>query len=340
MQVIRDFVRRLDQQSMYLPGLLASDYYLRLDKRPGWFARSNNYLLLLAGSSLSLPKAAAYRRVMASRAPLTGAVGEDASETFIDLLIVAASKDFEIIGFAIDSAVSRSINPVKTVTVVVPTSEVRSAENALANLEVRAHVVDEQTLLPAEFISAIFRAFGARGGWILQQFLKLEYVLQSEAKGVLVLDADTVLLNSQTWLDSSGMQALHLSTEFNPSYYEFLGQLGFELADSHPTHVTHHMLMQPGLLRSIFARLRISGVSDLFERVLEFCHRHKTNSVSIDYELYAQGVTRYFPEKIALQRFGNKTIISNGAPLTRAYVSDLVRRNRATFNSLSFHSYA
>ena len=170
--------------------------------------------------------------------------------------------------------------------------------------------------------------------------MKLEYVLQSEAKGVLVLDADTVLLNSQAWLDSSGLQALHLSTEFTSSYYEFLGQLGFELGDYHPTHVTHHMLMQPVLLRSIFAQLRISGVEDLFERVLEFCHRHKTHSVSIDYELYAQGVTGYFPERISPQRFGNKTINSNSVPLTRDYVSDVVRRNRASFNSLSFHSYA
>ena len=59
-------------------------------------------------------------------------------------------------------------------------------------------------------------------GWVLAQYLKIWTVATSESEGVLVLDADTLLLSPRIFLDRSGKQILTPSVEFHRTYYAFL----------------------------------------------------------------------------------------------------------------------
>ena len=75
-------------------------------------------------------------------------------------------------------------------------------------------------------MEALKLRFQSRYGWTLQQFLKISFVLESSLDAILIVDADTVLLEERSWISDSGRQILTPSDEFNISYYDFLSTIG------------------------------------------------------------------------------------------------------------------
>lgn len=120
----------------------------------------------------------------------------------IDLLFVATRKDFSTLGFALVNAQKGSKNEIEKITIIVPSDDVVECKRLLKHLNTKdlapVAVIDETVLIAAEVSQSLRDKFGARFGWILQQLLKVSNILKSEAAGVLVVDADTVLLKERT----------------------------------------------------------------------------------------------------------------------------------------------
>lgn len=262
----------------------------------------------------------------------------------IDLLFVATRKDFSTLGFALVNAQKGSKNEIEKITIIVPSDDVVECKRLLKHLNTKdlapVAVIDETVLIAAEVSQSLRDKFGARFGWILQQLLKVSNILKSEAAGVLVVDADTVLLKERTWLDCAGNQVLLTSSEYNEPYYTFLHSLGLSLVPPITTHVTHHMLMQPLVLKEILKEAGVQDVEKLAEVIVNYPHQNLVSPVSLDYELYAQGLLKLFPEKAILLKFGNKGITLNRSTNADSLSQSIeVETKLNEYFSVSYHSY-
>jgi hypothetical protein len=57
--------------------------------------------------------------------------------------------------------------------------------------------------------------FPQKYGWVLQQFLTIEQVINSQFAGVLQINSDTLILKPVLWLDYDENQPLFVSSEYN-----------------------------------------------------------------------------------------------------------------------------
>jgi hypothetical protein len=260
----------------------------------------------------------------------------------IEILSVAAKKDFATLIFAMESAVENSINQIVKLTIVSPKKDIdeefiRKLRGKLSGVEII--FVPEEDIIGDEIRIELRELFGARYGWILQQLLTIEFCLNSHQKGVLVLNADTILTQKKIWLDNKGQQILMPSLEFHPPYYDFLHKaFGFSRYPKY-TFITHHMLFQPIVMRYIFDELGIKNLRDLLEKMKQYADLNVPSPVCLEFEIYGQGILKYMPEKTKLVRFSNIGIprpekLEEGIEKIRLeYVS-----NRKV-NSISFHDY-
>jgi len=201
------------------------------------------------------------------------------------------------------------MNPVGRITVITPSADIELCNEALkhcnSSLPTSVKVVQEESFLTESLAKDLRLAFGDRFGWVLQQLLKLAFVESSTFGGVLVVDGDTVLLTPRIWLGADGAQLLPVSSEYNHPYYTFLQELGLGDAQPETTHVTHHMLMQPKLLKSFLANRGFQSVEELGRYLAKKTFKDSHAPFSVDYELYAQSLLTLVPEKARLSKFGN-----------------------------------
>ena len=98
-----------------------------------------------------------------------------------------------------------------------------------------------------------------RVGWTVQQVIKLGFLYTNltEGNSILIVDADTILLNENTWLDTHGRQLLSISEEYHHPYQSHFERflnlkredlVKFRLPFS---FVTHHGLFQKHLISDL-----------------------------------------------------------------------------------------
>lgn len=335
MRSLSKIARHLDRRGLWLPLLFESHWYDRRDK-------SHFALAMKLSEVLKSSRFAASKRYRAIALKASNSELSDPNPPKIDLFFACAGKDLLTLSVAIESAAQRVQNPVENINVVVPDPEQQVASTILAtelsadtysrlSLSVDSQWIGEKTL---QEIKAVF---GGRFGWILQQLITTNFVLNSDANGVLVVNSDTMLLVPKLFLDSRGTQILLRSSEFNPPYYKFLSSLDSSVVVS-ATHVTHHMLMQPQLMREIFNHLGFQSIDDLASRALEFAEVHDQQEFCLEFELYAQFVKKLFPDRFIEAKFANISVARSGdLRFLRRDVDKIAKTNK--FNSVSFHDY-
>ena len=98
-----------------------------------------------------------------------------------------------------------------------------------------------------------------RIGWTVQQVIKLGFLYSNVTEGnsIFIVDADTILLNENTWVDKHGRQILSISEEYHQPYQSHLERfidrskeelLKYRLPFS---FVTHHGLFQKHLISDL-----------------------------------------------------------------------------------------
>lgn len=258
----------------------------------------------------------------------------------IELLTVATVKDFEVFPLTIQSAINSSLNPITAVTVIVPQAEIAEFETALANLELDAEskVLGEEDVIDSSDRDLIRSTFPNRYGWVLQQFLAVEYILSSKLAGVLLVNCDTVLTKKVHWLDSAGNQKLLASLEFHAPYYELLQKIYGLPRSPDYTFVTHHMLFQPALLRSILDIPEGASISGYLRRILEKADLRENSPLCAEFEPYGQAMFKLYRHKVTLEKFANLGLVRTSDHL------ELTRRAlgfdpKFKYKSISLHSY-
>jgi hypothetical protein len=260
------------------------------------------------------------------------------SDIQIDLLFLATRKDFPLLARAIPAAQSSLSNyTVGETYVVVPSSMVEECSTFLDRRKVHALTLNEENFISPYEIERLASKFGSRFGWILQQILKILFVSQSKASAVLVVDADTVLTTSRNWLDNRGKQILLPSWEFNNSYYEVLRKMGICSESPEHTFVSHHMLMQPDIMKEICEHLKWADSKSLVDYVLQIKASNSQSPISIDYELYAQYLISRYPKRVALKKWANLEVVMK--PSRSLEIDDYIDSYKNRFASVSFHSY-
>jgi hypothetical protein len=254
----------------------------------------------------------------------------------IEILIVAAGKDMELLPDVIRGAVASTLNPICGITIVIPLADQKQCEKII---HPEAHASEIKILLEDDVLdesnrSKIKSRFGDRYGWVLQQVLSVEYILNSKAAGVLLLDADTVLIRKVAWVDSSGNQKLLVGFAFHKPFHELLNTLIKTDLEPKTTHVTHHMLIQPEFLREIFKKFSLIDTQNLVDQIVQHANPNEESAISIDFELYAQAIMKLHPEKMELRKFSNVSVARN-----KDTTFLTLQKEFENYNSVSMHSY-
>jgi len=246
-------------------------------------------------------------RMSTLRLPVDPLLGHQPSP--LEVVIVAAGKDFRTLPYSAASALHRTGHPIEKLSLIVPGKDVAAARRIASSLTSTALVVvvSEDEILEASLRNDLRVKFASRYGWILQQFLCLEAVTRSDAPGVLLIDADTILMRPRVLL-AEGVQVLFESLEHHEPYYRFLQELSPIFTQMVGSHVTHHMLQQPDILRSILMTTSDGSVTELARHVVEHADTREPSGVSLDYEFYAQGALELFPERIVKAKWANRHV--------------------------------
>jgi len=185
----------------------------------------------------------------------------------IELLICSTRKDFAYLENVVNSALKYSRNEISSVTIIVPAGDMMECRELLSKVSKSISVLNEDSQLPSELRSKVKALFPTRYGWVLQQLLILNYALNSNSKGVLQIDSDTILTSYVTWIDKDLRQILYPTAHYHTPYYKTLDLLMPNLCNGKMAFVSHHMLFQPSICREIFQILKFENITNLFEKV-------------------------------------------------------------------------
>lgn len=315
------------------------DRYSNISRKPRFF-----HLLYVLPSLIRRGPAAFKeftRFVRANNLPQDRDILNDGFLPEIEIFIAAIEKDFWLLPQSISLAVQNSNNPVARITVVTQNQTVEKCKEVIGGLKlgIPVEVHSEDAQLDSRFRERLHIGFGNRYGWALQQFLTVNFVLNSPYKGVLAINADTLIIRQQTWLTHDA-QVLMVSSEHHSHYYELLTLLGLPCLQPKYTFVTHHMVFSPTKFSSILHELHIQDINDLLEKIIVILSVTKSESICIEFELYAQGLRKFFPEYLILKRFGNLGISARTFSLNSNQKKALNPNTFEGYNSLSIHSWS
>lgn len=259
----------------------------------------------------------------------------------IELIFVSTDKDFSLLPLSIKAGL-RSVShyEVSGVRVIVPDKSVLSCNKILSalNLEKAIKVIAESNYVTQGDRKLLIETFGERANWVMQQVLKVNAVLDSKADGSLIIDSDTVLLRKRSWFDTNGKQLLQPSFEYNLPYYQFLKKLNICSSNPKYTFISHHMLMQSHIFRAILSKLGFKDMSSFIQFTCENADLSTESPVCIEYELYAQGLLKFFPNEFFLGSWSNVSIRRTFFGQFKTIFSQ--RMLSFLFNSASFHSWS
>ena len=258
----------------------------------------------------------------------------------IEILINSTSKDFKYLNTVINSAVTNSYNSVAKISITVPKKEVNICRNLLSENEFnnKIEVKSEDDILNYRISEKIKEYFPQKYGWVLQQFLTIEQVINSQFAGVLQINSDTLILKPVLWLNYDGIQPLFVSSEYNRPYYQLLNKINNKFPIDTHSHITHHMMFQPKFLRAIMNKSNLSSTEHLLDVVLKNYDRNATSPICIEFEFYALGMLTYFRENAITSKFSNVGL--NLKPsLNNVEFESIIKKLSNMYNSVSMHSY-
>jgi len=258
----------------------------------------------------------------------------------IEVLSVVAGKDLITLPYTLKSVLKNSLNPIAQITIVCPKAEIDACASVLKRLDISTpiRILDEDHVVPESTRSAIKAKFPHRYWWVLQQFLAIKFISESTKQGVLLINADTILIKKAHWLNASGKQILLPSLDFHLPYYKLLGK--FFKFTKHPTHtfVTHHMLFQPLKFAAIFKKRGFKNVEEFSLTALELSDANESSPLCVEFEPYAQGMMADYLDFVSLRKFSNLGLPRT--PENLKLIDDLIEAKvTLPYNSISLHDY-
>lgn len=276
-----------------------------------------------------------YRRLASLQLPIAP-LGVS-SRVPLEVIFVAAPKDFEILPLAVEGAVANCGSPVSQVILVTTaegvgsSSHLRSRLSGLADLS----IISEDDVIDEAVRHKIRALFPDRYGWVLQQLLCVAVTTQTSASAVLIMDADTILLRQRALIDES-RQLLLPSLENHLPYYDFLARVHPLFSSMRYSFIGHYMVQRPDEMKEVLSYC-VGDFEGLVEAIASHADRSVPSPICVDFELYAQGLVALKPNGAVLAKWSN---ISAKRPKDIASVTlDSLRAHFSHHHSLSLHSY-
>lgn len=197
----------------------------------------------------------------------------------IDVVIPAVDKDLETLDLCIEGIRKYCVG-VRNIYVV---SQRELTAHAFWFCE-SLYPFSKQSVAEAIFVDPLqAKTYLAQGsnriGWIFQQLLKLyaPFVIPGISSNVLLVDADTIFLNTTHFLNKSSEPLFNPGSEYHEPYFahaSFLIQ-GFKRMTSF-SGISHHMLIQHSVLKHLFEVARAQHGVDFWKA---FCRCISGNSL-------------------------------------------------------------
>jgi hypothetical protein len=251
----------------------------------------------------------------------------------IELLILVAAKDEGSINTIIDHAIKSSINKISDIYLVVPRNNLARVK---ADTREGVKLLSDEDLVPESLRNTVRQvAPENRQGWLMQQIIKIVFVRSSTSAGVLVLDADTVLLNRSLWLDGNGRQSLSFDFDqylpYENHFRRFCESMfGIQVIRSKMSFVTHYQLMQPRFLKEIFNR------NEDILRWISLLNFEEEQSPASEFHTYGRYVTEFHGESCIMVRWGNRNVSKRKFSSEQSKGGNLTLKG---YESVSIHSY-
>lgn len=258
----------------------------------------------------------------------------------IELIIVASRKDFDVINKTLDVTLDKlsNFNSID-ISIIVPRADLELAKNISLRSDHNVSIVDEYQILGVDFLNSLKKIFPLRGTWVYQQALKLNALSKSGSNYAMILDADTVILNSRTWLFSDEKLMLTPSDEYNLEYYNFLKCI--RVGELHPefTFVSHHMFYDVNLVKKMLAELSLTLPTEQLSVIERYSNESAPSPLCIDYELYGQWISSYKFKHVIFLKWSN---IGISRQYLKLFANSRIIRwiFSKLYNSVSFHSWS
>ena len=260
----------------------------------------------------------------------------------IELMICAAKKDFFLLERCIFQAIRNSVNSISNVTIIVPASQIDLCWKNIPEIShkygSKVQVLNEDFFISEKSRDGLRNSLGEFYGWGLQQFLTVAFIIQSKSLGVLVVNADTLILQKRTWLGFHGVQELLVSSEYHKPYYSVLNKINPDLGFPKFTFICHQMLFQPDLLKQFLSRVNVSDIDEFIDLILSNADCTLRSPFCVEFEFYAQSLYFYKKEFVKLIRFANVPFqLSSDKIMIFSELNDLEEEQK--YNSVSHHSW-
>lgn len=258
----------------------------------------------------------------------------------ITIVCVATKKDFLTLPNAIMNGVKAvGEENLHSIRVIVPERYFSDVSQLLKDTRIDSIVIstDEETIpfVERNMIEAHFRD---NSSWILQQLVKFESVRSAKCN-VLILDADTLILNRNYLRVVGGVQALTPTEELNKPYRNFLEKISPIFMNYKFSFVPHHLIVQHEIFEEMCHKLNVDNVSKLVNLCIKHADFTEQAPLSIDYELYAQYLFAQHPDRFVLIKWSNISIPRIKYTIfteSKIYLFTL----KKLYNSVSFHSWS
>lgn len=311
--------------------------YSQITSSPNYF----HILLLLPSIIKNLPSSFSdFVRFVRVNRISTSIISFSGELPSISVLLIVAQKDFGKLKFCINQLVKHSLNPISEIEIVVPQTDLTSCMKTLEqiNSKIPIKLFNEDELISADLREIMKRELRHKYGWAIQQLLTLNMVIRSNSYGVLAVNADTFILRDQVWLNENFVQLLFQSAEYHEPYYQIIKKIFPQLNLVPFSHVTHHMLFQPELLRDFFVKNGYMDLENLMIRVLASFDKSQESPFCIEFEPYAQALHNFYPNRFELRRFSNSSFSIKNDHLG---ITEMIKEldNKNLYNSINYHSW-
>jgi hypothetical protein len=179
--------------------------------------------------------------------------------------------------------------------------------------------------------------FGSRSGWVIAEFLKIEYSTKSEFAGVLVVDSDTIILRDRVWLSASRMQNLFPVQEYHSEYFRLLSKLGLANSPSKFSFMSHYMLFQPMIYRDMYEVIARLNPDELLNKIISNKRQDSKSPFCICYEAYASHLMSKLPHLVQIEKWSN--VGFKREIFTLDFKVNLEYLETRKLDSVSLHSY-
>ena len=231
--------------------------------------------------------------------PLAGRVADP-----LDVVIPVGSRDVPLLatGWALDSV----LDPFVTtgITLVTPKALREALQASISEYPpaVPWRVLSDEDLLPDRVADVVEETVPeARHGWVRQQLVKWNVALTSDVGAVLVIDADTRLLRSRTWL-SGGVQILTPVLENHRAYKAHIRRVLPGIPRLPISFVAHHQVIQRDILTAMLDAMGGSTEGQVaWIRAADW----SDSSALSEYDTYAAWALATCPQRVVLARWGN-----------------------------------